>query len=226
MIITIENLTKEYTTPSGEKRKVLNNLQLFVNKGDSIAIVGPSGSGKSTLLNIIGLLDTPTAGKLLIDNMDVLQMAEKEQTQMRNTRLGFVFQLHHLLQQCTILENVLLPTLPYLDKSKKIEWKQRAEKLLERVGLEKQKHQFPSQISGGESQRAAFVRALINSPDILLADEPTGSLDAKSATETGNIITEFNKELQLTVIVVTHSMELAKKMNTIYHLVDGTLIKQ
>lgn len=223
MMIKVEKLTKEYFLAEKKSRKVLDELDLTVNKGEAISIAGPSGCGKSTLLNIIGTLDTPTSGTVDIDGNNLVELSENERTKFRNSKLGFVFQWHHLLPQCTVLENIMLPTLPYATKNQQNKLVKRAEELLKRLNLYEQRHQFPSQISGGESQRAAFLRALINSPDILLADEPTGSLDEKSADEMGNIIKEFNEQNNLTVVLVTHSVELAKKMDKMYQLKNGKL---
>jgi ABC-type lipoprotein export system ATPase subunit len=188
-----------------------------------MAVVGPSGSGKSTLLNIIGALDRPTSGMVALDGKNLADLEDSELSKIRNQDIGFVFQLHHLLPQCTVLENVLIPTIPLglnrEDKNVKI----RAQELLEKVGLEQHLHHFPAQLSGGELQRVAVVRALINTPKLVLADEPTGSLDRESSENLGQLLVRLNKEVGMALIVVTHSMELARLMEKVYTLRDGKL---
>lgn len=222
-IINIENITKSY--PSGTaSRKVLDNLSLEVKRGETIAIVGPSGSGKTTLLNIIGTLDKADGGNVLFEGAD---LAAKNQTQIiafRNQKIGMVFQLHHLLPQCTLWENVLVPTLPL--KNDDGNAAQRAEILLKRTGIWEQRFQKPSELSGGECQRAALVRALINEPSLILADEPTGALDHDNALNLIDLLLELNKEQGTALIVVTHSLELASKMDKVYKLADGKLMLQ
>jgi lipoprotein-releasing system ATP-binding protein len=199
---------------------VLKNVSMAVASAASVAIVGPSGSGKSTLLNIIGALDKPTSGVVELDDKDFSQLSDHELARIRNEQIGFVFQLHHLLPQLTVMENVLIPTLPL-----KIlrEAEPRARELLERVGLGHHLHHRPSQLSGGEQQRVAVVRAMINRPKMVLADEPTGSLDQSSAMNLADVLLELNEEENVTLITVTHSMDLATKMKTIYSLNDGQL---
>lgn len=202
---------------------VLRDVTLQVDQGEAIAVVGPSGSGKSTLLNIIGGLDRPTSGTVNFDGKNLSTLDDSELAQIRNQEIGFVFQLHHLLPQCTVLENVLLPTLALKTKIDNGEAIDRAKKLLIRVGLEKHFHYFPAQLSGGEQQRVAVVRALINQPRLILADEPTGSLDQASAGNLGRLLIELNKEERVTLIVVTHSLELAKLMGKAYTIRNGKL---
>jgi ABC-type lipoprotein export system ATPase subunit len=199
-----------------------------VEAGESIAVVGPSGSGKSTLLNIIGTLDRPCSGAVLLDRSDIFALSEMERSLLRNLHIGFIFQMHHLLPQCTVLENVLLPTIPArrMKHHTKGGAEARARNLLERVGLGERMDHRPGQLSGGECQRAAVVRALINKPKLLLADEPTGSLDGSSSENLGRLLMELNEEEQVTLIVVTHSMDLAKRMGRIYRLRDGRLEEQ
>jgi lipoprotein-releasing system ATP-binding protein len=229
IVITCEHLSKHYPAPDGRTTiEVLKNISFSVQKGESIAILGPSGSGKSTLLHIIGLLDYPASGRVLIHEEDVTRLPEKDRDTIRNQVIGFVFQLHFLLPQCTVLENVLVPTLPGRKKrlpggktrsSREIE--NRALRLLSRAGLDSRRHHRPWQLSGGELQRVAFVRALINSPEILLADEPTGALDHRTSESLENLLIEVNKEEEVTLIVVTHDTGLAKKMDQMYILEDG-----
>jgi lipoprotein-releasing system ATP-binding protein len=219
-IIELKNLTKTYK--NGMEFRALDNANLKIRKGEFVAIVGPSGSGKSTLMHLIGLLDTPSSGTLLIDNHDVTKMSDKERSEMRNRMLGFVFQYHHLLPDFTALENVMMPLL-IAGKNKK-EAEQIAEKLLKEVGLEDRMDHRPGELSGGQNQRVAVARALSCSPAIVLGDEPTGNLD----TKTGNLIYELlrrlNKEYNQTFIVVTHNEDLASKADRIIRLIDGKII--
>jgi ABC-type lipoprotein export system ATPase subunit len=218
MILELNKVTKSF----GE-RNILKNVSLRVNKAETIAITGPSGSGKTTLLNIIGALDKPDSGTIKLNGQSIHNFSNNELAYIRSTQIGFVFQLHYLLPQCTLLENVLIPTLALKDKGKKKEASELALNLLERVGLVNQREQRPGELSGGECQRAAFIRALINKPSIILADEPTGSLDQENATKLGQLLINLNNEMNTTLIVVTHSMELAKKMGVIYYLQNGEL---
>lgn len=219
-MLQLENVVKEYSSPSGEATAVLHGISMQVKTGDAVAIVGPSGSGKSTLLNIIGGLDSPTSGRLVLNGRELSGLPEKELARLRSRDIGFVFQLHHLLPQLTVLENVLLPTLA-LNEHKSAD--ERAQALLDRVGLAERMNYMPAQLSGGERQRAAVVRSLINKPGLLLADEPTGSLDQNSSATLADLLLELNEEEKVTLIVVTHSLDLAKKMHTVYQLIDGRL---
>jgi lipoprotein-releasing system ATP-binding protein len=219
-LLELNGISKDYGDVD-----VLRDVNLRLKEGEAIAIVGPSGSGKSTLLNIIGTLDRPTSGKVFFDGDDLLRLSADEIAPMRNRKIGFVFQLHHLLPQCTILENVLIPTLAAAAKGKKDEAHSRAERLLDRVGLGPRKLQRPGQLSGGERQRAAVVRALINQPRLLLGDEPTGSLDRASAENLRKLLVELNRDEGVALIVVTHSMELARGLDRVYEMRDGSLIE-
>jgi ABC-type lipoprotein export system ATPase subunit len=225
MLLEIKHIKKRYDTLGPVQVPVLDDVSLDAEAGDSIAIVGPSGSGKSTLLNIIGTLDRPTSGTVLLAGSDIFELPEVKRSVLRNLQIGFIFQLHHLLPQCTVLENVLLPTIPArkMRQSTNGGAEVRARKLLERVGLGERMGHRPGQLSGGECQRAAVVRALINEPKLLLADEPTGSLDGSSAENLGGLLMELNEEEKVTLIVVTHSMDLAKRMRRTYRLRDGRL---
>jgi len=223
MILELKNIEKKYDTPSGKVPvTILNNISLQVEQGEAIGVVGPSGSGKSTLLNIIGTLDKPTSGSVNFDGKDLAGMNENELAHIRNMEIGFIFQLHHLLPQCTVLENVLIPTIPQNKKNNE-EFINRAKKLLGKVGLENHLDYFPARLSGGEQQRVAVVRALINRPKLILADEPTGSLDQISAENLGQILIDLNKSEGVTLIVVTHSHDLAQRMDTVYNLQNGRL---
>lgn len=223
MLVELEKVSKYYENNGLSKRDVLNEISLSIKAGDSLSIVGPSGSGKSTLLNILGTLDLPTSGILKIKEIDVQQYSEKQLAELRNKNIGFVFQLHHLLPQLTLIENVLVPTIPLNDKSSKKLTLERAMNLLDSVGMADKIDQRPGQLSGGECQRAAVVRALINEPDLILADEPTGSLDQDSAEKLGELLSDINKKQNVAMVLVTHSLELAKRMNTIYKLNHGKL---
>jgi len=225
-LLELINISKYYEIPENNKPNyVLKDISLNVSNGESIAIVGPSGSGKSTLLNIIGALDRPSDGKVILDGKDFSLMDEKQLALIRNQEIGFIFQLHHLLPQCTVLENVLIPTLAFKD-SKKSNPSEYARRLLDRVGLKDRFFYRPGQLSGGERQRVAVVRALINHPKLLLADEPTGSLDHQNALSLVQLLAEINKDESVTLVMVTHSLELASKMSTILELREGKLIKK
>ncbi len=227
MLLELENIEKKYDTPSGKASlTVLRNISLTIEYGEAIAVVGPSGSGKSTLLNIIGALDRPTSGSVVFDGKNLAEMSDDELAHIRNTEIGFIFQLHHLLPQCTVLENVLIPTIVHNKNNKHEELRNRAETLLEKVGLKNHLDYFPARLSGGEQQRVAVVRALINHPKLLLADEPTGSLDQTSANHLGQLLIDLNKAEQVTLIVVTHSPGLAQMMDSVYNLHNGKLEAQ
>jgi lipoprotein-releasing system ATP-binding protein len=223
VVLELKNIGKKYEVPSHrEAVTVLKDVNLEVDSGDTIGIIGPSGSGKSTLLNILGALDEPTSGLIRFSGKEFAALSELDLARMRNQDIGFVFQLHHLLPQCTVLENVLIPTIPYKKQDKK-DAAERARILLKRVGLDTHLDYFPAQLSGGERQRVAVVRALINRPKLLLADEPTGSLDQKTSNELDQLLIELNRERRVTLIVVTHSDELARRMARVYKLENGSL---
>jgi ABC-type antimicrobial peptide transport system, ATPase component len=219
MLLKLENISKYYS----KERVILDQLSLEINAGERVAIVGPSGSGKTTLLNLIGTLDRPDSGNIIFDGQDLSAMNDAQLAQFRNRKIGFVFQMHHLLPQLSLWENVLLPTLtdPALQGK---ETEDRAKRLIERVGLGGVVNQKPSELSGGECQRTAVVRALINRPALLLADEPTGALDQKSSGNLTDLLIELNKEEGVALVVVTHSMDVAKKMDRIYRLENGRLV--
>lgn len=219
-ILELSGVTKSYASPGGVETSVLRGVDLTIARGESLAIAGPSGCGKSTLLNIIGTLDRPTAGRVVLEGRDVSGLSEIELSRVRSGVLGFVFQLHHLLPQCTILENVLVPSL-VARESGGAEARGRA--LLERVGLGHRLSHRPGQLSGGECQRAAVVRALINRPRLLLADEPTGSLDRESAGSLAQLLGELNREEGVALITVTHAADLAARAGRVLELRDGKL---
>ena len=217
-IIQLDRVSKTYP---GVENAVLRDISMAVESGESLAVVGPSGCGKSTLLNLIGALDRPTSGRVLFEGTDLSQLDEQELAAFRNERIGFVFQLHHLLPQCTALENVLIPTLVNPSHRGKQSTVERAEALLARVGLKERMHHRPAALSGGECQRVAVVRALINSPSLLLADEPTGALDEESAEQLGDLLERLNLEEGVTMMVVTHSLTLAGRMKRLLRLRNG-----
>jgi lipoprotein-releasing system ATP-binding protein len=224
MLAELQNISKFYQHPvSSIRNLILDKVSLSIREKERIAIVGPSGSGKSTLLNLLGTLDRPTSGKILLDGKDSETLDDKAIADIRTRFIGHVFQLHYLLPQLTLLENILLPILARRDKPDKPAMQKRAMELIERVGLSDHIHQFPYSMSVGECQRAAVVRALINQPRLLLADEPTGSLDAENADQLGNLLVELNREQQIALVVVTHSIDLAKLMQTKYSLSSGKL---
>jgi lipoprotein-releasing system ATP-binding protein len=217
-ILRLAGVAKSYRSPEGVETPVLRGVDMTLAPGESVAICGPSGCGKSTLLNIIGTLDRPGSGTVALDGRDVTALSEVELSEVRSRVLGFVFQMHHLLPQCSILENVLVPTLTGRGPDGAEE---RARKLLERVGLAARASHRPGQLSGGECQRAAVVRALINKPRLLLADEPTGSLDRASADALAQLLGELNREEGVALVTVTHSPELAKRAGRVLELRDG-----
>lgn len=224
MVLKLERVEKSFGDPgTGQSLTVLDMIDLEVEAGESVAIVGPSGSGKSTLLHIMGGLDLPSSGAVFVNQRNIVGLGDRELAGLRNREIGFVFQLHHLLPQCTVLENCLLPTLASASESNSEELLNRALRLLERVGLEDRANHRPAQLSGGEGQRAAVVRALINGPGLLLADEPTGSLDAGSAANLADLLAELNREEKITMVVVTHSTEIARRMDRVLRLEDGRL---
>lgn len=220
-VIELREVSKSY--PGGVPITVLRAASLCVNRGETVALVGPSGSGKSTLLNLLGTLDTPDSGSVWIGGRDVTRLEATELARVRNHSVGFIFQSHHLLPQCSVLENVLLPTLAEHVRSNP-DAETRARRLLDRVGLGPRLGHLPGQLSGGERQRAAVVRALIQSPQVVLADEPTGALDRANAEALGRLLVELNREEGLALVVVTHSLELARQMSRIVELKDGALL--
>ncbi|MHC4949606.1 MAG: ABC transporter ATP-binding protein [Planctomycetota bacterium] len=207
-----------------EDVQVLRQINLKVETAESISIMGPSGSGKTTLLNLIGGLDKPTSGKVLLNQMNLGSLRNGELARVRNNRIGFVFQLHYLLPQCTVLENVLLPTLASLKSQiERNSDRKRAMELLEQTEMKQYCHSLPGQLSGGQRQRVAVVRALINRPHILLADEPTGSLDADTAGQLTELLLELNQSESVALIIATHSKKLADKAQRQFRLDHQTL---
>jgi len=223
-LLKLIDVCKRYESPTGtEAVPVLRDVTLEIQRGESVAIVGPSGSGKSTLLNIMGTLDRPSSGQVLLDGRELSQLDDIQLAAVRNREIGFIFQSHHLLPQCTVLENVLVPTLANKDAALRNGAVERATRLLETVGLGARLTHRPGQLSGGERQRVAVVRALINQPKLLLADEPTGALDRASAQNLSDLLVQLNREEGVTLIVVTHALDLAKRMERGFELRGGLL---
>lgn len=220
-LVELRRVSKSYQA-GAEPLPVLREIDFTLRAGETVAIVGASGSGKSTLLNILGTLDHADEGEVLVAGQPVTGLSESELARVRNRDIGFIFQLHHLLPQCSVLENVLVPTLaggaPPAGSPR-----ERARRLLERAGLSHRLDHRPAQLSGGERLRAAVVRALINSPRLLLADEPTGSLDRKGSENLTELLLELNAEEGTGLVVVTHSMPLARKLSRVLELEDGRL---
>jgi lipoprotein-releasing system ATP-binding protein len=219
MLIELHKITKRY---DDNIIPVLDNISLRLSEGSAVAVVGPSGSGKSTLLNLVGTLDFPTSGEVLFNRITTSSLTSDELAKLRNNSIGFVFQTHLLLPQLTVMENVLLPVIPQ-DKNQQKQAPGRACRLLDTVGLSDKTHRFPGELSVGECQRVAIVRALINEPELLLADEPTGSLDHDSAEILSDMIMELRRQYNFTLVAVTHSPDLAKRMEITYKLVNGRI---
>ena len=224
MLLQLQNISKGYGQIGARSfRPVLNELNLEIRKGEKIAIIGPSGSGKTTLLNLIGALDLPDSGEVIFDGKNITGYSKKELAIFRNQHLGFIFQLHHLMPQLTLWENVLLPLLPQGNKISK-QQKEWAEHLIQKVGIWEQRNQKPSEMSGGECQRTAVVRALINKPELILADEPTGALDEDNATALSELLIQLSNDENVTLVTVTHSTELAQQMDKRLVLKNGKLV--
>ena len=224
LILELVDVVKRYDAVRGVgASNVLEGINLAVPPGEKLAITGPSGSGKSTLLNIIGTLDRPTSGRVLLEGTDLAGLDDPHLAALRNRRIGFIFQDHHLLPQCTALENVLVPTLATSDPELRRTARERAVPLLERVGLAERMYHRPGELSVGQCQRVAVVRALINRPRLVLADEPTGSLDRAIADELADLLVELNRDEKVTLIVATHAQPLAARMQRVLELRDGSL---
>lgn len=220
-ILELKQVSKWYE--SADNRKILEGLDLSVSEGERFAIVGPSGCGKSTLLNLLGTLDQPSEGSVSVGGIATSGLSEAEIAKVRSKQIGFIFQMHHLLPQCTALENVLVPTLAIPDRPKPRESTERAKQLMDRVGLVDKLNSQPSQLSGGERQRVAVVRSLINRPRLLLADEPTGALDEENATKLIELLVELNSSENLALIVVTHDPDIASALGDVRTLRHGKI---
>ncbi len=218
--LVVDNVAKEFPT-RGEPLVVLRGVSLELASGENVAVVGPSGSGKSTLLNVIGTLDVPTSGRITLDGEDPADLDEPALARFRNRNIGFVFQDHHLLPQCSVLENVLVPTIAA--GPTRGETYQRAEALLDRVGLTDRLEHRPAELSGGERQRVALARALINRPLLVLADEPTGNLDRTTSQRVAELLLDLQRQEGTMLILVTHSVPLAERMSRTLELEEGRL---
>lgn len=225
MLIELRNVSKSYTDPgSGQSVPVLREVSLGIEPGESVAIVGPSGCGKSTLLNILGTLDEPDEGEVIFESTSLAGRDPAKLALLRSQKIGFIFQLHHLMPQCTVLENVLLPTLAHgSDKSRQTHPRERAEALLRTVGLADRLSWKPAQLSGGERQRVAVVRALINEPRLILADEPTGALDEKNADSLTSLLLDLQKQNGASLVMVTHHPAQAAKMGRVLKIHEGRI---
>lgn len=219
-MIELKSVSKVFQTKDIETR-ALDDICLKINSSEFVSIMGPSGCGKSTLLNLIGLLDQPTAGTILIHDTDVLRMSDREAARFRNKSLGFVFQNFHLVPSLNVMDNVELPLL--YGRVAAVERKERVKEVLNMVGLSHRMKHFPSQLSGGQCQRVAIARAIVGHPEIILADEPTGNLDSRMGEEIMDILLELN-ELGVTVVMVTHDEHIASKTGRIVRLLDGKLV--
>ncbi len=218
-IIELININKIYKTKA-EEIHILKNVNLLFSKGDFVSIQGKSGSGKTTLLNILGLLDTPTNGEMLVDGKKINYKDEKLKDRIRNEKIGFVFQFHYLLNEFTALENVMMPAL-INKKMNKAQIREKAKELLELVDLKERTSHKPLELSGGEKQRVAIARSMINSPEIILADEPTGNLDTETSLVINNLFQKINREKKQSIIIVTHSLELANLADFKYKIEKG-----
>ncbi len=222
MLAELSNVTKSYRN-GADAVPVLNGVSLTIGEGETVAIVGPSGCGKSTLLNLLGALDRPDSGELRVAGQELTKLGPEELAAFRNTTVGFVFQLHHLLPQCTVLENVLVPSI-VRKGADRAALRDRAKSLLDAVGLSHRLDHRPGQLSGGERQRAAVARALINAPKLLLADEPTGALDRASAERLAELLAGVREREKITIVLVTHAPDLARRMGRVLELRDGKLV--
>lgn len=219
-MLEARNISKSYPTPRGPL-PILNDVTFSLAPGDAISIIGPSGTGKSTLLYILGALDPPTSGEVTLDGRNPFTLSDKDVSEFRNTEVGFVFQDHCLLPQCTVLENVLIPTMVGTNKS---DPEQRARQLLDQVGLSHRLDHRPAELSGGEKQRVSIARAMIRDPKLLLCDEPTGNLDRHTALQVADLLVEINRTSRNILVVVTHSAELAGRFPKVFELVEGKII--
>ncbi len=216
-MIQVENIEKSFGS-----LQVLRGISLHIDKGEVVSIVGPSGAGKTTLLQVMGTLDTPDAGKVLINSMDVLQLKEKELSAFRNQHIGFVFQFHQLLPEFTAIENVMMPAM--IAGKDRSTAREKAMELLSFMSLQSRADHKPSELSGGEKQRVAVARALVNHPDVVLADEPSGSLDSQNKTELHQLFFDLRNRLNQTFVIVTHDESLAKMTDRTIHLKDGMIV--
>ena len=222
-MLNANNISKHYHDGMRNKLHVLNDVTFTLRPGETASIIGTSGSGKTTLLNILGGLDEPNSGQVLLNDIDVHKISEKQRCIVRNQHFGFIYQFHHLLPEFTALENVAMPLLIQGESVQQATI--RAEKVLDDVGLKQRVHHKPGELSGGERQRAAIARALVHQPDCILADEPTGNLDRKNAEQAIDLIIDLNKQYNTSLVIVTHDLNIAGRMQSVYTLEDGVLNK-
>ncbi|MBF0285572.1 MAG: ABC transporter ATP-binding protein [Magnetococcales bacterium] len=221
-ILQVKGLAKQFTLPGGQRVEVLRGVDFTLKRGEMAALLGVSGSGKSTLLQIVGSLDRPTNGQVLLDGQEIFAQSEKERAALRNRRIGFVYQFHRLLPEFSALENVMMPLL--IRRESMGQAREKAVTALNEVGLSHRLEHRPSRLSGGEQQRVAIARALVGRPALLLADEPTGNLDRHTAQEVFALLRDLNRRLGLSGLLVTHNAELADSLDKRLHLVDGRLV--
>ncbi|MFJ1269799.1 lipoprotein-releasing ABC transporter ATP-binding protein LolD [Legionella lytica] len=220
IILSSKHLYKSYTD-GASKVEVLRGIDISIARGERVAIIGPSGSGKSTLLHLLGGLDKPTSGEVVVNDVNWQKLSEKQRCKVRNQGLGFIYQFHHLLPEFTALENVCMPLL--LASSSIHEAQEKASQILDAVGLDARKEHKPSQLSGGERQRVAIARALVHQPYCVLADEPTGNLDQATATKVFDLMLDLNRKMNTALVIVTHDQQLAQRMDRVLVLGEGTL---
>ncbi|MBF0533126.1 MAG: ABC transporter ATP-binding protein [Candidatus Omnitrophica bacterium] len=223
MLLEAKNITKSYSDLA-TKLEVLKGVSLHVRIGETVAIVGPSGAGKSTLLHILGGLDAPNSGKVLVSGEDLYAFSDEKRAFLRNAKIGFVFQFYHLLPEFTAWENVALPALINADTSQVRQFEQKAKAVLARVGLGSRTEHKPNQLSGGEQQRVAIARALINQPDLIFCDEPTGNLDSQSSDEVIKLLLELNQQNGQTLLIITHDEHIARLTGRTVRMKDGILV--
>lgn len=222
-MLEVKNLYKIYN--NGKRSlNVLKGVNLKINKGDFLAILGPSGAGKSTLLHLLGGLDSPTEGEIIFEGQNLKSVSDQKLSLIRNRRMGFIFQFYHLLPEFNVLENVLLPVMIRSNRKPEIkDYRKKALELLKIVGLKERMDHFPSELSGGEQQRVAIARSLINSPDIIFCDEPTGNLDSQNSLNFLKLLERLNRDTKITILIVTHNSEVAKYAKRIFYMRDGML---
>lgn len=221
-MIELENVWKEYFMDGKLVFSAVKDVSFRIDRGEFTALLGPSGSGKSTIMHLIGLLDKPTRGKILINGDDIEGHNDDTISTLRNEFVGFVFQQFNLINKLTVVENILLPTL-YYQGTKTEDFRSRAQDLMERFGIAEKAHSYPNRISGGQQQRVAIARALIMNPQLILADEPTGNLDTKTGEEIMNLLVELNKKDKITVVIVTHEADIAAKARREIKIIDGKI---
>jgi len=222
-MIKLSHVNKEYKL-DGEVFQALKDINLEINDGDFMAIVGPSGCGKSTLMHIIGLLDNPTSGKITIQGKDISQLTDNELSKLRNEFVGFIFQQFNLISKLTVLENILLPTI-YNRRKLTYDPEEKTWELMKRFNIESKAKSYPNKLSGGQQQRVAIARALINSPKLILADEPTGNLDSKTGEKIIELLSELNKKDRITIVLVTHDLNIAGRAKKHIRLLDGKMVR-